>query len=283
MSNIIKVKNIVAVNFFDLSPHFVFGDHSHDDWEFIYADTGSLAYEYGGVNHKLSQGEIIFHPPGTLHKTLCDGVHSASFFNMIISSNSRAMKIFERGSFKVAAESISILRKLMTEAEKTYLVSVPPLKIKPDAPDDGIQTVINLTELFLLSLRRQIKNAASPHNYNASISPLSSKEICDYLKEHIDKKVSLDELSYHFHFGKTRLCEQFKKNTGKSITDYFLDLKIKEAKILLRETESTIQGISYTLGFDSAEYFSRLFKKRVGISPKEFRKAIISGAKVKRQ
>lgn len=283
MSSIIKVKNIVAVNFFDLSPHFSFGNHSHEDWEFIYVDNGSFEYEYGGIKYKLSSGEIVFHPPGALHKTVCDGVHSASFFNMIISSKSHSMKFFKRGAFKVPASSIPILRTLMNEAEKTYQVSEPPLKIRPDAPDDGVQTVINLTELFLLSLRRQIRNAStSPYDYKNSVCPLSSKEISDYLKEHINKKVTLDDLSSHFHFGKTCLCEQFKKNTGKSIMDYFIDLKIAKAKVLLRETDYAIQGISDFLGFDSAEYFSRLFKNRVGISPREFRKTLISGTKVKR-
>lgn len=284
MSSIIKVKNIVAVNFFDLSPRFSFGHHSHEDWEFIYSDTGTLEYEYGGVMHKLSQGEIVFHPPGSLHRTICDGVHSVSFFNMIISTDSRAMKIFKRGAFKVPSSSIPVLRALMAESQNTYLVSDPPLKINPDAPDDGIQTVINLTELFLLSLRRHIKNAnLSKGGCDNSVFPLSSKEISDYLKENTDKKVTLDELSSHFHFGKTHLCEHFKKSTGKTILDYFLDLKIKKSKILLRETDSTIQGISDSLGFDSPEYFSRLFKKRVGISPKDFRKTLISGTKVKRE
>ena len=64
--------------------------------------------------------------------------------------------------------------------------------------------------------------------------------------------------------------------SGRSPISYYLDLKLNESKRLLREDNITVKQISEKLGFESPEYFSRYFKKRVGHSPRDFRKMLIS-------
>lgn len=286
MADIIKLNKIVAINCFDISPSFKYEEHIHNDWEFLYADSGSLDYKTSGEMHHLSRGEIIFHRPGVLHGTFCDGEHSASFFNMIFSSKSRAMKCFEERPIRVPLDLIPLLDSIIKESERTYFVSRDILQKRIDAPDDGEQIVQSLTELFLLRLRRHIlkKNDISSHSgLRAENFEFSTDEIVKYLSENITSNISLDKLAEHFHFGKTYLCVQFKKKTGKSIIDYFLDIKISKSKTLLRETKDTIAQISDMLGFGSPEYFSRIFKKRTGYSPTEFRNMLITGTKVKKE
>jgi AraC-like DNA-binding protein len=111
---------------------------------------------------------------------------------------------------------------------------------------------------------------------------LLSTSICDYLKEHLRDRVTLDMLSERFHFGKVYLCDVFKKNIGTSIMNYHLDLKISEAKRLLRETKMSVSEISEHLGFESQSYFSRCFKSRVGHPPQSFRKMLINNYAVRR-
>ena len=109
------------------------------------------------------------------------------------------------------------------------------------------------------------------------------EEICEHMKNHIYGNLSLDDLTERFHFGKSFLCEQFKKNTGKSPINYYLDLKLSEAKRLLREGDMTITEIAENLGFESPEYFSRYFKKRVGHSPRDFKKMLINDATLRKK
>ena len=63
----------------------------------------------------------------------------------------------------------------------------------------------------------------------------------------------------------------FKKATGAGITDYITKLKMEEAKDLLLTGNQKIYEISDEVGYDSAFYFSKVFKKYTGMSPKEFR------------
>ena len=196
------------------------------------------------------------------------------------------MGCFEKRPVKIPKELLPILRLLIAESERCYFVSREVLTLRPDAPDDGEQTVRLLCELFLLKLRRHILEEERGNTHRTAEGALSEPSpdaVMAYLGAHVTERVTLDMLSEHFHFGKTYLCVQFKKKTGKAILDYFLDLKITEAKRMLREGSASVQEISESLGFDSPEYFSRLFKKRVGYSPRDFRCMLITGTKVSKK
>jgi transcriptional regulator GlxA family with amidase domain len=64
----------------------------------------------------------------------------------------------------------------------------------------------------------------------------------------------------------------FTKYTGMPPIQYHLQLRIKQAEILLTTSNKTIKEISYELGFESAFYFSRIFKEKTNISPVDYRK-----------
>ena len=63
----------------------------------------------------------------------------------------------------------------------------------------------------------------------------------------------------------------FKEYTGLSPASYFQDLKLQRAKDLLRFTQNSIKEIAYSLNFESPDYFSTRFKKKVGKKPSDFR------------
>jgi len=67
------------------------------------------------------------------------------------------------------------------------------------------------------------------------------------------------------------LNKVLKENTGRTTTDIISSRVVKEAKILLRQTEWTISEIAFCLGFEEVAHFSNFFKKRAEISPSKFR------------
>ncbi len=80
------------------------------------------------------------------------------------------------------------------------------------------------------------------------------------------KKIAAD---YGVSYSKFRI--DFKKQTGTSPLQYYLQLKIERAKELLLQSNKTQKEIAFSLGFESDYYFNRLFKSKVGVTPKEFR------------
>ena len=285
MSDIIHIRCIDAVSCYDLSPTFSTKSEKHDNWEFVYIDSGTVGYVTDSVSGTLRQGELLFHRPGEVHSTVCNGKVSASIFTVIFETSSRAMEYFSCRAIKVPRELTPLLRQLIDECARTYTVSKYPLIKRPDAPRGGEQLIRNLTESFLILLMRERKNV--PTSYAPSALEVSDCELVSdirrYLSDRISERVTLDMLSEQFHFGKTHMCVMFKKVCGTSILGYHLELKMSEAKRLLREDTLTVREISERLGFESPEYFSRCFKQRIGYSPRDFRGMLITGAKLKRE
>ncbi|MGX7199773.1 AraC family transcriptional regulator [Enterococcus nangangensis] len=94
----------------------------------------------------------------------------------------------------------------------------------------------------------------------------------DYLDTHFQKNITLDSLEHRFHLNKFQLNKEFSFYMGLPPIDYVISKKISYAKDLLRYTKENIQTISVDCGVDNPAYFSRLFKKKTGFSPSEYRK-----------
>ncbi|HKJ78925.1 MAG TPA: AraC family transcriptional regulator [Prolixibacteraceae bacterium] len=92
------------------------------------------------------------------------------------------------------------------------------------------------------------------------------------MRNEVDKSFNLEEFARQHNVGYSYFRRMFKNFTGISPRQYCLQLKIMRAKDLLLSTEKSVKEISYELGFESIHYFSRLYKKKTGSSPTNFRK-----------
>lgn len=92
-----------------------------------------------------------------------------------------------------------------------------------------------------------------------------------YMQENIYDNITLQELCEHFHYSPSRFSSLFKQKTGYSPIDYFIQLKMQKASQLLDFSDQSIKDIAATFGFDDPYYFSRRFRKTIGLSPKKYR------------
>jgi len=93
------------------------------------------------------------------------------------------------------------------------------------------------------------------------------------MRESIEKPMNFDELLDEIPMSYSKFRQAFKKTTGQSPNQYYLNIRLNKAKELLTSTSLNINEIAYHTGFESIFYFSKLFKKKNGISPKEYRNA----------
>ena len=98
----------------------------------------------------------------------------------------------------------------------------------------------------------------------------------DSIKQYIDnsylENISLDQISAQFYINKFYLTRAFKEKYGTTINNYILEKRITKSKELLRFTDDSIEDIAIVCGIKDPNYFSRVFKKIEGITPKEYRK-----------
>ncbi|MEG1545443.1 MAG: AraC family transcriptional regulator, partial [Tannerellaceae bacterium] len=93
-----------------------------------------------------------------------------------------------------------------------------------------------------------------------------------FMKENIEKKLTLAELAKHIGYSSSHFSILFSQRTGYSPISYFNQLKIQQACHLLDFTDMKINQVCFKIGIDDSYYFSRLFTKIMGVSPREYKK-----------
>lgn len=98
------------------------------------------------------------------------------------------------------------------------------------------------------------------------------QNIKSFVDEHIKETLTLTTISRFVNYNEAYVSRLFKQLTGVGLSEYISLERIKKAKHLLSTTNESIQNIASETGFDTAQYFSIVFKKTTGISPSEYRR-----------
>jgi two-component system response regulator YesN len=109
-------------------------------------------------------------------------------------------------------------------------------------------------------------------------TPHLIKDICDYILRNAESEISLQSIADRFGVNNTYLSNFFKQKTGIGFNEYLTTVKIERAKYYLVNTDMKVGCISYTLDYADADYFNRLFKRYVNMTPTAYRKQYIAGS-----
>lgn len=119
----------------------------------------------------------------------------------------------------------------------------------------------------------EMKNTVSKVKIELSNSKIAP--IIKYINEHINENVSLSLGANLCNMSQSQFSRTFKKETGKTFKEYILLKKIEQAKFYIKTTDKSFSEISDFLGFEDSSYFTKLFKKYEGITPKEYKIKIL--------
>lgn len=254
---------------------------SHAAFEIIYVLAGSQNTTFDHDMYHVQTGDVLIIPPGFVHEISCDDENGMTYFC---------------AHFKI--DDPEFVRDMIQHCEIHYKSGSPENRglqdivmkwidiIDAGSSETGfytkMQIQIVLSELLLMlhSITNRTNEAASGANVNAS---LYAKEIAERIKSAF-KKQSLQpeyyELSETLRIEKVMHSiglspgygyEVFKNVYGISPREYLSQLKLKEAKALIKDTQMSIQMISKRLGYKNASHFSRQFKRWTGASPLQYR------------
>lgn len=113
------------------------------------------------------------------------------------------------------------------------------------------------------------------HNRTLHDSARQSTDLVDrarhLMQEMVEHELTMPQVADQLNISYATFRHLFKRVTGLSPVQYFINLRLHRAKELLRGTDTPIKEISYMLHFENPEYFATLFKKRTGFTPSEFR------------
>lgn len=93
----------------------------------------------------------------------------------------------------------------------------------------------------------------------------------NYIKNNYHKDISLDDVSREVNISPYYFSKLFKETTGENFIEYLTNLRMDKAKELLQTTECSMKEICVKTGYSDPNYFSRSFKKNVGVTPTEYK------------
>ena len=97
------------------------------------------------------------------------------------------------------------------------------------------------------------------------------QECCKYITSHLTEDLTIDTLARQVGYTEYYLSRKFYKEVGVHLTDYIKDARLEYAKVCLLSTNLSIEEISDSLHFTSRNYFTKVFRQRLGNTPTEFR------------
>lgn len=281
ISCLLRISRIVTIHYQKLTKTYSFPPESHDFWEVIYCDKGELFVFLRDERHTLKKGEMIFIAPNIPHAVSANGSSDPNIFIASFVCRSKSMHYFKGKRLFVPEQLRFLLASIMSEAQSTFVLpdfdpDLDHLTPRADAAIGGAQIIKNNLEELLVKLIRV--ETAKPTSKAVFISKAEGShapedDILRILQENLYGKLTLDDLSLRLHYGKTSLCQIFRRRTGKTIIGFYLELKIEEGKKQIREG-LPFSKIADLLGFDSLPHFTRTFKRITGMTPREYKSSI---------
>ncbi len=246
--------------------------HRHSIYMISYLLNGSIKHVVNDQPFDLVAGDIVFFRPQDKHyylrneTTKVPATHRDLFFRLDFFEE---ICNFLDDGFLSSYQEDPMPLKIHLPLERLIDLEnrVKDYYKLPSNKDKKLHAKFFLIEL--LSLRKQnflpktVQNEKFPDWLN---SLLQRMNIAKYFKE------GLSELLSYYNLERSYMCRTFKKYMHMTMTDYLNSLRLEYAAGQLHLTSNSILNITFEAGFSSTSYFSRLFKKKFGCSPSEYRK-----------
>lgn len=284
-----NIDKIITIFYMEFSKSFCYDGESHDFWEIVYIDKGEMICTADKKRFVLKSGEMTFHKPNEFHNLSGNNSVAPNVSIITFQCKSRAMKHFEGKIFKLSAEEKSLLSNIISEGTDCFELVDPhnPLLQKmnklENAPFGSSQMVKNYLEIFLISLYRNTnvltKKMRQSYVIDGVDVPYKIKEILNFLEENVCTKLTISDIANHFKKSESYIKQLFNQYQKSGIIKYFNELKIREAKKLIREGTYNFSQISSMLGYDNPQYFSKCFKSFTKMTPKEYKASILKSNK----
>lgn len=256
---------------------FTYPLHKHAEYELNYVENargitrivGDSVEKIGDYDLVLITGKELEHtwsqnlcPPGR-YREITIQFSPDLFFESLIGKKqfSSIRSMFERARngvvFPMSAllKVYSLLDRLGTEEQSFY-------------------SVINLMTIFYeLSLCEDMRvlSSSSFAKTEMSVDSRRVKKVQLFLNEHYASDIRISHMADLVHMTPVSFSRFFKLRTGKNFSDYLIDLRLGHAIRMLVDSTQSVAEISYNCGFNNLSNFNRIFRKRKGCSPTQFR------------
>lgn len=240
--------------------------------------SGSL--KYGRESYDYQEGSLIYLAPGQVvdydsggNKPVKSG-WSLFFHADLIRTFSLNMKMKEYGFFDYQSNEALHVSEKEKEIVESILRKIE-LELDSNLDDFSEEVIVSNIELLLnYSKRFYNRQFITRKRFTKDTIARFSSLLDEYFDNEMQKEYGIPTVKYFaekLNFSPNYISDLIRKGTEKSILEHIHYHVINLAKNRLLSTDSNVSEIAYDLGFEYSQYFSRLFKNKVGLTPLEFR------------
>ena len=245
--------------------------HGHEFLELSYIHSGRGKYRIDDVVYELQEGDLVIINAGANHQYLpsdtgevmvqfmvgLTDVHLHDLPKNVLPLSAAGPVFHTSGDFKLKLSKLCLSMQVENETckiGKYYMMKTYAV------------------QLLLLLLREMKQQPRTGTTASCSFESVSRKylveKIVDYFEDHYDQKISLDRIAGNMYLSPFYVSKIFKAETGDTPIHYLIDIRMEKARELLNQEQNlSIQEVAQRVGYDDAYHFSKLFKKKFGVSP----------------
>lgn len=260
--------------FVHLKPEEQIGLHAHKDWELSYVASGAGMRLIGDYSESFRPGELFLIPPNVPHCWSFDKNETDSFGKITTITLCFSTELIKKiASFPELTEQMNSLLRMTSAvrlSEKTARkVHTLLNQMTQMSEADRLWSFIRV----MLIVANDSQGRTVPQYQNRSKEQKLKEEIQTYILCNSHKHLRLDSVAKHVGMSRSTFCLFFKKQFGKTFVVHLNECRLNNACNLLQKGKYSVSEVCYKVGFNDIPYFTRIFKRAMGMTPTEYSKS----------
>ena len=233
--------------------------HWHNAIELIYIIKGTIEFNFNSETFSASDGELVFVNSNVIHSFKHTSPTIDYYFLIVENEFLKNNNLYLETSF---------FEKKVDDAESIYYFEQIIKESKNNDTFTDLSIVSRIISLFIHLNRKYLSKPNQSKVINKQLDIV--RNTLTYIDENYKTKLKIQDVANQLYFSKSYLCHVFKKVTGLSIINYINLVKCQAAKILILNGEDIFEAAK-ACGFTDFSYFTRVFKKTLGVLPSNLR------------
>ena len=266
---------------FKVLRHSVRDVHPHNCFDVNYVYRGNAVLDYDGVRTELGEGDLCLVAPGSSYTFECDDDDEQVVLLTVYVRRSVMERTFFDSMASLGIISDFVRNELYSQTVPNYLMFKPHdtrglneimqcIYLETNYPDAlSREASIHWLHLLFVAVLRDFDFARSWRGIDGST--VSFYRVLEYIHGHLTD-VTLGSVAARFGYNETYFSSLFRERCHQSFRDYVSLRRMERAKELLTTTSLTMEQIATSVGYGSADHFSRKFKRTFGMTPGQFRR-----------
>ena len=245
--------------------------HMHPFTEIFFITSGQGTFQIGNEVVSVKESDLILINPNCSH-TERSVSSSDPLEYIVLALNNLAIATSPSNLDDDTKDTLNAYKILNFDKKKSEILYNLNTLIR-ELEERNLNYELACKSILTLFLIQVMRNTSSDIFITENFKKVNIEcmKIKNYIDSHYSENITLDFLSNLTYVNKFHLVHLFTKEMGISPINYLINKRIDESKNLLSTTNYSIRDISSIVGFSNSSYFSQMFKKITGISPKDFR------------